>query len=203
MYLIPYVTMKQRKNEERVILVLIGYARVSTGLQNLDLQTDALTQHGCMKTFHDKMSGAKKQRPGLEEALQYAREGDTIVVWRLDRLGRNMQDLIQIVNTLNERGVGFHSLQENLTMDKSNATGQLMFHLFAAFAEFERNLIEERSAAGRAAARACGRLGGRPEKFGKKDIEMMKALIESGTPIKDVAEKWGVSRTTIYRYLEK
>lgn len=182
--------------------MLIGYARVSTGLQNLDLQTDALTQYGCTKIFHDKMSGAKKQRPGLEEVLQYAREGDTIVVWRLDRLGRNIQDLIQIVNSLNECGVGFHSLQENLTMDKSNATGQLMFHLFAAFAEFEHNLIEERSAAGRAAAKARGRLGGRPEKYGPKDIEMMKALIESGTPIKDVAEKWGVSRTTIYRYLE-
>ncbi len=145
------------------------------------------------------MSGTKRLRPGLEEALQYARKGDTIVVWRLDRLGRNMQNLIQIVNSLNDRGIGFHSLQENLTMDKSNATGQLMFHLFAAFAEFERNLIEERSAAGRAAAKARGR----PEKYGSKDIEMMKALIESGTPIKDVAEKWGVSRTTIYRYLEK
>ncbi|WP_347550033.1 recombinase family protein [Pseudalkalibacillus hwajinpoensis] len=183
--------------------MLIGYARVSKGLQNLDLQSDALTQHGCAKIFHDKMSGTKKQRPGLEEVLQYARKGDTIVVWRLDRLGRNMHDLIQIVNSLNERGIGFHSLQENITMDKSNATGQLMFHLFAAFAEFERNLIEERSAAGRAAAKARGRLGGRPEKYGLKDIEMMKALIESGTPIKDVAEKWGVSRTTIYRYLEK
>ncbi|MER2109217.1 MAG: recombinase family protein [Solibacillus sp.] len=183
--------------------MLIGYARVSTGLQNLNLQLDALTQHGCTKIFHDKMSGAKKQRPGLEEVLQYARKGDTIVVWRLDRLGRNMQDLIQIVNSLNEQGIGFHSLQENITMDKSNATGQLMFHLFAAFAEFERNLIEERSAAGRVAAKARGRLGGRPEKYGSKDIEMMKALIESGTPIKDVAEKWGVSRTTIYRYLEK
>lgn len=183
--------------------MLIGYARVSTGLQNLYLQMDALMQYGCSKIFDDKMSGAKRQRPGLEEALQYAREGDTIVVWRLDRLGCNMQDLIQIVNNLNERGVGFHSLQENLTMEKSNATGQLMFHLFAAFAEFERNLIEERSAAERAAARARGRLGGRPEKFGPKDIEMMKSLIENGTPIKDVAEKWGVSRTTIYRYLEK
>lgn len=183
--------------------VLIGYARVSTGLQNLDLQTDALTQHGCVKIFHDKMSGSKKQRPGLEEALQYARQGDTIVVWRLDRLGRNMQDLIDLVNNLNEQGIGFHSLQENITMDRSNATGQLMFHLFAAFAEFERNLIQERSAAGRVAAKARGRLGGRPEKYGDKDIEMMKALIEGGTPIKDVAEKWGVSRTTIYRYLER
>jgi len=183
--------------------VLIGYARVSTGLQNLDLQTDALTQYGCLKIFHDKMSGSKKQRPGLEEALQYARQGDTIVVWRLDRLGRNMQDLIDLVNTLNNQGIGFHSLQENLTMDRSNATGQLMFHLFAAFAEFERNLIQERSAAGRVAAKARGRLGGRPEKYGEKDIEMMKNLIDGGTPIKDVAERWGVSRTTIYRYLER
>jgi|SRR5699024_188784 len=183
--------------------MLIGYARVSTGLQNLDLQTDSLAQHGCTKIFHDRMSGAKKQRPGLEEALGYARQGDTLVAWRLDRLGRNMQDLIQIVNRLNERGIGFHSLQENITMHKSNATGQLMFHLFAAFAEFERHLMEERSAAGRVAARARGRLGGRPEKYGAKDIAMMKALIDKGTPIKDVAEKWDVSRTTVYRYLEK
>ncbi|MGG3451075.1 recombinase family protein [Domibacillus aminovorans] len=118
-------------------------------------------------------------------------------------LGRNMQDLIQIVNSLNDQGIGFHSLQENLTMDRGNATGQLMFNLFAAFAEFERNLIQERSAAGRVAAKARGRLGGRPEKYGPKDVEMMKSLIESGTPIKDVAERWGVSRTTIYRYLER
>ena len=183
--------------------VLIGYARVSTGLQNLDLQIDALTQYGCVKIFHDKMSGSKKQRPGLEEALRYARQGDTIVVWRLDRLGRNMQDLIDLVNNLNDQSIGFHSLQENLTMDRNNATGQLMFHLFAAFAEFERNLIQERSAAGRVAAKARGRLGGRPEKYGEKDVEMMKALIDGGTPIKDVAERWGVSRTTIYRYLER
>ena len=173
--------------------MLIGYARVSTGLQNLDLQTDALAQYGCVKIFHDKMSGSKKQRPGLEEALQYARQGDTIVVWRLDRLGRNMQDLIDLVNNLNDQSIGFHSLQENITMDRSNATGQLMFHLFAAFAEFERNLIQERSTAGRVAAKARGRLGGRPEKYGVKDIEMMKNLIDGGTPIKDVAESWGVS----------
>lgn len=197
--MVQSIHRKRRKSD----WMLIGYARVSTGLQNLDLQMDALAAYGCDKTFHDKMSGTKKQRPGLEEAINYAREGDTIVVWRLDRLGRNMQDLIQLVNALNERGVAFHSLQENLTMDKRNATGQLMFHLFAAFAEFERNLIEERSAAGRTAARARGRLGGRPEKFGTKDIEMMRSLIQNGTPIKDVAEKWNVSRTTIYRYLEK
>jgi len=183
--------------------LFIGYAQVSTGLQNLDLQLDALEQYGCEKIFHDKISGAQSKRSGLDQVLQYARKGDVVVVWRLDRMGRNMQDLIQLVNQLNDQGVGFHSLQENLTMDRTSATGQLMFHLFAAFAEFERNLIQERSAAGRAAARARGRLGGRPEKFNQKDIEMMKALVQNKTPIKDVAEKWGVSRTTIYRYLAK
>ncbi|PUB08203.1 resolvase-like protein [Paenisporosarcina sp. OV554] len=111
-----------------------------------------------------------------------------------------MQDLIDLVNNLNDQSIGFHSSQENLTMDSRNATCQLMFHLFAAFAEFERNLIQERSAAGRVAAKSRGRLGGRPEKYGEKDVEMMKALIDGGTPIKDVAERWGVSRTTFYRY---
>ena len=181
----------------------IGYARVSTGLQNLDLQEDSLEKFGCEKVFTDHMSGAKSNRPGLETAIEFVRSGDTLVVWRLDRLGRNMEDLITIVNRLNNRGVSFHSLQENITMDKSSSTGQLMFHLFAAFAEFERNLILERSAAGRAAARARGRFGGRPEKLSKSDLELMKTLIDNGTPIKTIAERWNVSRTTIYRYLNK
>ena len=181
----------------------IGYARVSTGLQNLDLQQDSLEEYGCEKIFSDKMSGIKSNRPGLDQAISYARSGDTIVVWRLDRLGRNMEDLIAIVNALNNRGISFHSIQENITMDKSNATGQLMFHLFAAFAEFERNLIMERSAAGRIAARARGRLGGRPEKLTKDDMVLIRSLIDNGTPIKAIAEKWNVSRSTIYRYLEK
>ena len=181
----------------------IGYARVSTGLQNLDLQEDSLEKFGCEKVFTDHMSGARSNRPGLETAIEFVRSGDTLVVWRLDRLGRNMEDLITIVNRLNNRGVSFHSLQENITMDKSSSTGQLMFHLFAAFAEFERNLILERSAAGRAAARARGRFGGRPEKLSKSDLELMKTLIDNGTPIKIIAERWNVSRTTIYRYLNK
>lgn len=181
----------------------IGYARVSTGLQNLDLQEDSLEKFGCEKVFTDHMSGAKSNRPGLETAIEFVRSGDTLVVWRLDRLGRNMEDLITVVNRLNNRGVSFHSLQENITMDKSSSTGQLMFHLFAAFAEFERNLILERSAAGRAAARARGRFGGRPEKLSKSDLELMKTLIDNGTPIKTIAERWNVSRTTIYRYLNK
>ena len=148
------------------------------------------------------MSGAKSNRPGLETAIEFVRSGDTLVVWRLDRLGRNMEDLITIVNRLNNRGVSFHSLQENITMDKSSSTGQLMFHLFAAFAEFEGNLYSN-ECTGRAAARARGRFGGRPEKLSKSDLELMKTLIDNGTPIKTIAERWNVSRTTIYRYLNK
>ena len=129
----------------------------------MNLQEDRLNQYGCEKIFSDHISGAKSKRPGLDRAIEFARSGDTIVVWRLDRLGRNMADLITLVNELNNRGVSFHSLEENITMDKSSSTGQLLFHLFAAFAEFERNLILERSSAGRIAARARGRYGGRPE----------------------------------------
>jgi DNA invertase Pin-like site-specific DNA recombinase len=114
-----------------------------------------------------------------------------------------MEDLITLVNELNERGVSFHSLEENITMDKSSSTGQLLFHLFAAFAEFEQNLILERSSAGRIAARARGRYGGRPEKLNQKDLNLLKTLYDNGTPIKTIAEQWQVSRTTIYRYLNK
>jgi len=181
----------------------IGYARVSTGLQNLNLQEDRLNQYGCEKIFSDHISGSRSKRPGLDKAIEFARSGDTIVVWRLDRLGRNMADLITLVNELNERGVSFHSLEENITMDKSSSTGQLLFHLFAAFAEFERNLILERSSAGRMAARARGRYGGRPEKLNKQDLTLLKTLYDNGTPIKTIAEQWKVSRTTIYRYLNK
>ncbi|MDU3951389.1 MAG: recombinase family protein [Staphylococcus epidermidis] len=169
----------------------IGYARVSTGLQNLNLQEYQLNQYGCEKIFSDHISGSKSKRPGLDKAIEFARAGDTIVVWRLDRLGRNI------------RGVSFHSLEENITMDKSSSTGQLLFHLFAAFAEFERNLILERSSAGRIAARARGRYGGRPEKLNNKDLKLLKTLYDNGTPIKTIAEQWQVSRTTIYRYLNK
>ncbi|HDB3729757.1 TPA: recombinase family protein [Staphylococcus aureus] len=181
----------------------IGYARVSTGLQNLNLQEDRLNQYGCEKIFSDHISGSRSKRPGLDKAIEFARSGDTIVVWRLDRLGRNMEDLITLVNELNNRGVSFHSLEENITMDKSSSTGQLLFHLFAAFAEFERNLILERSSAGRIAARARGRYGGRPEKLNKQDLKLLKTLYDNGTPIKTIAEQWKVSRTTIYRYLNR
>ncbi|HDI6956391.1 TPA: recombinase family protein, partial [Staphylococcus aureus] len=168
-----------------------------------NLQEDRLNAYGCEKIFSDHISGSKSKRPGLDKVIEFARSGDTIVVWRLDRLGRNMEDLITLVNELNERGVSFHSLEENITMDKSSSTGQLLFHLFAAFAEFERNLILERSSAGRIAARARGRYGGRPEKLNQKDLNLLKTLYDNGTPIKTIAEQWQVSRTTIYRYLNK
>lgn len=184
-------------------ILKIGYARVSTGLQNLDLQMDSLKEYGCEKIFTDNVSGSKSKRPGLDNVIEFARNGDSVVVWRLDRLGRNMQDLINLVNELNKRGVSFYSIEENITMDKSSSTGQLLFHLFAAFAEFERNLILERSTAGRISARARGRYGGRPEKLTDKDLKLLKTLYDSGTPIKTIAEQWQVSRTTIYRYLHK
>lgn len=184
-------------------ILKIGYARVSTGLQNLDLQMDKLKEYGCEKIFTDNISGAKSKRPGLDSVIEFARSGDTVVVWRLDRLGRNMQDLINLVNELNKRGISFYSIEENITMNKSSSTGQLLFHLFAAFAEFERNLILERSTAGRVSARARGRYGGRPEKLTSQDVKLLKKLYDSGTPIKTIAEQWQVSRTTIYRYLNK
>ena len=129
-----------------------------------------------VKRYLDHISGSKSKRPGLDKAIEFARAGDTIVVWRLDRLGRNMEDLITLVNELNNRGVSFHSLEENITMDKSSSTGQLLFHLFAAFAEFERNLILERSSAGRIAARARGRYGD-VEKLNKQDLKLLKTLM--------------------------
>lgn len=181
----------------------IGYARVSTGLQNLDLQLDSLKNHGCDKIFTDKISGTKSLRPGLTDALDFLRPGDSLVIWRLDRLGRTMKDLIDLVNTLNEREIALHSIEENITMDNNNPIGQLIFHLFAAFAEFERNLIIERTAAGRAAARARGRVGGRPEKLNDKDIKLIKTLAYAHVPVKSIAEQFSISRTTVYKYLNK
>jgi len=137
----------------------IGYARVSTDDQHLELQTDALNQAGCEKSYEDRLSGARADRPGLREALKFARRGDTITVWRLDRLSRSLKDLIEMVAQLEERGIGLMSLQESI--DTTSSSGKLIFHVFGALAEFERNLIRERTQAGLAAARARGRLGGR------------------------------------------
>ncbi len=143
--------------------MLVGYARVSTTEQTLDLQFDALKKAGCSKIFTDTASGAKTERKGLDEALSYVREGDTLVVWRLDRLGRSLTHLIETVSQLDNRKIGFKSLTEQI--DTTTSGGKLIFHIFGALAEFERNLIRERTNAGLQAARARGRVGGRPKKL--------------------------------------
>ena len=178
----------------------IGYARVSTQDQNLDLQKDALKAAGCENIYTDKMSGSKKNRPGLEEILGFIRKGDTLVVWRLDRLGRSLKHLIQVLNQLDERGVYFKSIQESL--DTSTPGGKLIFHVFGALAEFERDIVRERTMAGLAAARARGRKGGRPRKLSRKQVEMARKLMKDiSIPIGDICKTLGVSKATLYRYV--
>ena len=180
----------------------IGYARVSTEDQNLDLQNDALKQAGCDKIIEEKASGAKTDRTGLEEALSYLRKGDTLVVWKLDRLGRSLQHLIQVVNQLREKDIYFRSIQESL--DTSSSGGKLIFHIFGALAEFERDVIRDRTMAGLAAARARGRVGGRPKIMTDKKVRLAKTLLADHTnTIDDVCETLGVSRATLYRYLKE
>lgn len=176
---------------------LIGYARVSTDDQNLHFQRDALERAGCQVIYEDKASGKNTERPELEGCLKALRSGDTLVVWRLDRLGRSLGDLVKLVTTLEEKGIGFESLQEKI--ETTSASGKLVFHVFAALAEFERNLISERTRAGLKAARARGRLGGRKPKLKQKDIREIKALLKDpNIPVSDIAKRFGVSRTTIY-----
>ena len=180
--------------------MLIGYARVSTHEQNLDLQTDALKKAGCEQIYTDTISGAKKERPGLTEAISHLRKKDKLVVWKLDRLGRSLRHLIDVVNELNEKEIGFQSLQENI--DTTTTGGKLTFHIFGALAEFERDLIRERTQAGLAAARARGRKGGRKRVMTDKQVKMAKALRKDPkNTIKDICETLGVSRSTLYRYL--
>ena len=175
----------------------IGYARVSTDDQNLHLQRDALEKAGCQVIYEDKASGKSTERPELEACLKALRSGDTLVVWRLDRLGRSLGDLVKLVTTLEEQKIGFESLQEKI--ETTSASGKLVFHVFAALAEFERNLISERTRAGLKAARARGRLGGRKPKLKQKDIREIKALLKDpNIPVSDIAKRFGVSRTTIY-----
>ena len=177
----------------------LGYARVSTLDQHLELQEDALAKAGCEKIFRDVASGAVDSRKGLTEALEFARRGDTLVVWKLDRLGRSLKHLIETVNLLKERGVGLMSLQENI--DTTTSGGKLIFHVFGALAEFERELIRERTNAGLKAARARGRLGGRPPKLTSKQIEMAQRLLNDPSVIvAEVCRTLQVSRSTLYRY---
>jgi DNA invertase Pin-like site-specific DNA recombinase len=179
---------------------LVGYARVSTVDQRPELQEDALEQAGCTRIFTDKASGTRENRPALAECLDYVRPGDTLVVWRLDRLGRNMRHLVEVVNGLRDRGVEFRSLTEGF--DTSTIGGQLVFHIFAALAEFERALIMERSAAGVAAARARGRVGGRPAKLTAAQRRSVRQLVAAKEQtVGSIAEQFGVSRGTIYRAL--
>ena len=179
----------------------IGYARVSTGEQTLDLQLDALTNAGCGKVFTETASGAKADRPILEEVLAYARPGDILVVWRLDRLGRSLPHLIETVAGLRERGIGFRSLTEQI--DTTTPGGKLIFHVFGALAEFERDLIRERTHAGLAAARARGRTGGRPKKLtNPKQLALAQALYDGGqSDVATICQTLGISRATLYRHL--
>ena len=180
----------------------IGYARISTNEQNLSLQMDALEKADCGKIFHDQISGAKTQRPGLDEALAYLREGDVLVVWRLDRLGRSLKHLIELVNVLEERGIGFQSLQESI--DTTTSGGRLIFHIFGALAEFERGLIQERTYAGLVAARARGRTGGRPKSLNAKKTALLYRLYdEKKHSIQEICELVGVSKSTLYSYLRE
>jgi len=181
--------------------MLVGYARVSTDDQNLNLQRDALDQAGCEQIFKDQLSGAKAERPGLHQALQYARAGDTIVVWRLDRLSRSLKDLIEMVTLLESKGIGLKSLQE--AIDTSSSSGKLIFHIFGALAEFERNLIRERTQAGLQAARARGRKGGRPKSLNKdKQALAVKLYDEKKHTVDQICEMMGISKPTLYKYID-
>ncbi|MEI8234257.1 MAG: recombinase family protein [Verrucomicrobiota bacterium] len=180
----------------------IGYSRISTNDQNLHLQTDALNKIGCEKIFSDIASGAKSDRSGLAEALRFIRPGDTLVVWKLDRLGRSLRHLIDTVAELQAKGIGFCSIQENI--DTTTSGGKLFFHIFGALAEFERDIIRERTNAGLVSARARGRLGGRPKSMDSKKIEMARSLYDSGkSSIADICATLNVSKATLYRYLGK
>lgn len=176
----------------------IGYARVSTDDQNLDLQRDALLKSGCKLIYEEAISGKNADRPELQQCLKALRAGDTLVVWRLDRLGRSLPDLIRIVTELEQRNIAFESLTEKI--DTASATGKLVFHVFAALAEFERNLIRERTQAGLVAARARGRNGGRPKKLNKQhEREILRLMDDPEIPVKQIADRYGVSRATIYK----
>lgn len=184
--------------------MLIGYARVSKNEQNLDLQRDALIKAGCQEQniFTDKITGTKADRIGLEKALSHLRPGDTFVVWRLDRLGRSLKHLIETVTKLQQQNISFHSITENI--NTSTATGQLVFHIFGALAEFERNLIRERTIAGLESARARGRLGGRPAvTSASSKVAMAKKLYADKTnEISDICKTLNISRATLYRYIK-
>ena len=178
----------------------LGYARVSTLDQNLDLQEHALKEAGCGEIYIEQMSGAVTDRPALRKALEYARSGDTLIVWKLDRLARSMKQLIETVEKLRLRGIGFRSLTE--AIDTTTPQGVLVFHIFSALAEFERALIRERTRAGLKAAKRMGRTGGRPAKLTEDDLDIARTLlVNPDITVADVADRIGVSPATLYRYM--
>jgi DNA invertase Pin-like site-specific DNA recombinase len=179
--------------------MLIGYARVSTQDQNLELQREALTKAGCRKLFEDKVSSTRAERPGLAKALEMLREGDTLVVWKLDRLGRSVKQLVDLVGELQEQTVQFKSLTD--AIDTGTPSGRFFFHVMASLAEMERELTVERTRAGLEVARQLGRTGGRRRKMTDSKIESAKKLLASGVPPKDVAKNLGVSIPTLYRHI--
>lgn len=184
--------------------MLVGYARVSTSDQTLNLQKDALEHIGCSKIFTDTISGSITERHGLDAALSYVREGDTLVVWRLDRLGRSFKHLIETITDLNNRKIGFKSITENI--DTTTSGGKLVFHIFGALAEFERDIIRERTNAGLQAARVRGRLGGRPKAKTlntPKKISMAQSLYDDkNNTIDEICKTLNISRATLYRYIK-
>ncbi len=180
--------------------MLIGYARISTQDQTLNLQLDALAQAGCEKVYKDTASGAQVQREGLQQALEHLRAGDTLVVWRLDRLGRTLKQLIELITQLNTRNIGFKSLQEQI--DTTTSGGKLIFHIFGALAEFERDVIKERTQAGLQAARARGRKGGRPRALNPKQAALAQSLYNSREhSIQAICDTLHISRATLYKYV--
>ncbi len=179
--------------------MLIGYARVSTQDQNLTLQREALINAGCEKVFEDKVSGTRADRPGLSKTLEMLREGDTLVVWKLDRLGRSVKQLVDMVSELNKQGIQFKSLTDSI--DTGTTSGRFFFHVMASLAEMERELTIERTRAGLEVAKKLGRKGGRKPKMTDSKIESAKKLLSSGVPPKEVAKNIGVSVSTLYRWL--
>lgn len=179
--------------------MLVGYARVSTQDQNLDLQIAALTHAGCKKLFEDKISGSRTERPGLAKALEMLREGDTLVVWKLDRLGRSVKHLVDLVGALHQQGVQFKSLTD--AIDTGTPSGRFFFHVMASLAEMERDLTIERTRAGLEVARQLGRKGGRKRQMTDSKIESAKKLLATGVPPRDVAKNLGVSVPTLYRWI--
>jgi DNA invertase Pin-like site-specific DNA recombinase len=178
----------------------IGYARVSTGEQKMDLQLDALEEAGCERIYKETTSGAAKSRPKLERCLDELREGDTLVVWRLDRFGRSLKDLVEKMEALQENGVDFVSLTEGI--DTTTAQGRLTFHIFGALAEFERELSRERTMAGLKAARERGRTGGRPPALDEDDIPQVQSLVQNpDVSTRQICERFDISKATLYRYV--